>query len=357
MLKRRALIAAALMAALLAVATAASAEDDQFIRGYAAAILQRDFDIAADAVSVSDGVVTVRAELSDQERERLTTALTQIGGVQRVVVNEADALPVVASPSEPSRWAWLPRRELFRPLIADPRWPRFAVAYQYYIDEDALTSVAAVSFGETFPLLQYDFGPNGALQVGIQGSVFAIFDLASDSFDLVNADYFGALPISYALGNFSSMFRVYHRELAPRRRVPAPEGPAARQRQLRGLRPAVVLRVSAMACAPTAAAGTSSTPTRRISAAACCRPAASISASRSTGVFPCARWRRWICSSTSRAAGRRTCRPNVGLQFGTGRGEQRSLRLLLQYYNGKSPNGQFYDHHIQYIGLGAQLDF
>lgn len=49
--------------------------------------------------------------------------------------------------------------------------------------------------------------------------------------------------------------------------------------------------------------------------------------------------------------------PNIGLQFGSGRGEQRSLRLLLEYFNGDSPNGQFLDHHIQYVGLGCQLDF
>ena len=47
--------------------------------------------------------------------------------------------------------------------------------------------------------------------------------------------------------------------------------------------------------------------------------------------------------------------PNLGVQFGTGRGSQRNLRVLLEYFNGNSPNGQFYDRHIQYIGLGAQL--
>jgi hypothetical protein len=49
---------------LLLLAAPALAEDDDFIRGYAAAVLQRDFEIKPEAVSVKNGVVTVRADLS-----------------------------------------------------------------------------------------------------------------------------------------------------------------------------------------------------------------------------------------------------------------------------------------------------
>ena len=146
---RRVLVSCVLIAS--ALAQPAQGQDDTFLRGYAAAVLQRDFQIKPDAVTVENGVVTVRADLSESERERLTTALMQIDGVARVVV-------LAPQEAQPSHWSWLPRRELFRPLIADPRWPRFAAAYQYYIDDSQFTSVAAASFGESFPLLQYDLG-------------------------------------------------------------------------------------------------------------------------------------------------------------------------------------------------------
>ncbi|MDP3283731.1 MAG: DUF1207 domain-containing protein, partial [Desulfobacterales bacterium] len=46
----------------------------------------------------------------------------------------------------------LPEETLFDPLMADPRWPHFSVAYQSYINDDELKTVGATSFGETFPL-------------------------------------------------------------------------------------------------------------------------------------------------------------------------------------------------------------
>jgi hypothetical protein len=333
---------------VLLAGSAAGQESDDFIRGYAAAVLQRDFEIKADAVSVQDGVVTVHADLSETEQRRLTKALEEIAGVERVVVT------VVAGGAPPSRWAWLPSRQLFRPLIADPRWPRFSAAYQYYIDDSELTNVGAVSFGETFQLLQYDAGDIGAWQIGIQGAVFAIFDLSSDSLDLINADYFAALPISYARGDFSALLRLLHQSShlgdefllrSDEQRINLsyeeidllfsyewenglrayggggyifhiePSDIRPWQLQVGGeyLGPDFGWRI----------------PTRPVAAV-------DVQIEEEGG---------W---STNVA-------PVAGLQFGTGRGGRRNLRLLLEYFNGKSPNGQFYDRHIQYIGLGAQL--
>ena len=58
---------------------------------------------------------------------------------------------------------------LFDPLMADPRWPHFSVAYQSYIGDDELKNVGATSFGETFPLYSGNaFG--GRWITGIQKS-------------------------------------------------------------------------------------------------------------------------------------------------------------------------------------------
>jgi hypothetical protein len=49
---------------LLLLAAPAPDEDDDFIRGFCSAVPQRDFEIKPEAVSVKNGGVTVRADLS-----------------------------------------------------------------------------------------------------------------------------------------------------------------------------------------------------------------------------------------------------------------------------------------------------
>lgn len=37
--------------------------------------------------------------------------------------------------------------------------------------------------------------------------------------------------------------------------------------------------------------------------------------------------------------------------------QTRSIQVLVEYYHGSSPNGQFYDRDIEYLGLGAHVQF
>jgi len=47
----------------------------------------------------------------------------------------------------------------------------------------------------------------------------------------------------------------------------------------------------------------------------------------------------------------------AGIQFENPEILGRKLMLLLEYYNGKSPNGQFYESTIEYFGLGLHFFF
>src|SRR5205823_11041660 len=90
--------------------------------------------------------------------------------------------PPPASASEPtattpplrvlSEWqsGLLPGGSLFKPLIADPRWPHFAASYQHHLRDPQLVDVAAVSFGETFSLYRDRLG-RGWWEVGVQAGV------------------------------------------------------------------------------------------------------------------------------------------------------------------------------------------
>jgi hypothetical protein len=103
----------------------------------------------------------------------------------------------------------LPGGHLFQSLIADPRWPHFAASYHYYLNDPNLGSVAAVSFGESFALYR-DKAGLGWWEVGIQAGVFAFFDLERESKDLINADYMAAATVAYRLDKFSALGRLFH---------------------------------------------------------------------------------------------------------------------------------------------------
>jgi hypothetical protein len=104
----------------------------------------------------------------------------------------------------------LPEEELFAPLLADTRQPRFSVSYQNYRGKAREFSAANVALGEYFGLASGLFGKAGSSQIGIQAAVFALFNLDAPSSDLINADYWIGLPISYRRGPWSYLIRLYH---------------------------------------------------------------------------------------------------------------------------------------------------
>ncbi len=71
-------------------------------------------------------------------------------------------------------------------------------------------SMPPASHGDYFPFATGLFGTAGSSQIGIQGAVFALFNLDAPSHDLINADYWIGLPVSYRKGLWSFFGRVYH---------------------------------------------------------------------------------------------------------------------------------------------------
>lgn len=110
-----------------------------------------------------------------------------------------------------SRTELFPENDVFRPLMADPKQPQFFAAWQATRVRSNNTSVniGSVGFGENFGLLGHRNGCNG-WQVGILGGVFAQFNLDAPSTDLINADYVIGIPVSWRRGLFSTRVRFYH---------------------------------------------------------------------------------------------------------------------------------------------------
>ncbi len=100
-----------------------------------------------------------------------------------------------------------PKTLLFDPLIADPRWPAFAGTMQTYQRHHS-RAVWSANFGESFPLV----GNRGGQpwQFGLQAAVFTIWDMTTESNDLINADFLVGFPYTWKRGRWSYMARIFH---------------------------------------------------------------------------------------------------------------------------------------------------
>ncbi len=103
-----------------------------------------------------------------------------------------------------------PRISLFAPLAADPRWPKMSVGYAYYFGDSQFTHVGSAEAGASIAIVQRRARRRGSWEIGVQGAIFSIFDLGAESSDLLNADYLGGLTFSYVLDSLTFMARFFH---------------------------------------------------------------------------------------------------------------------------------------------------
>ena len=355
---------------------AAAASEDAFVAGYATAVLEREFNLRFPSLRVTDGLVTVTAEdLAGADREAVLRTLSGVRGVLRVVVQSADrAAPdpvstialqapaadrgpnTVGAASDPLPVGWLPEGHLFRPLLGDPRWPHFSASYNYHINDKTVQSAGAVSFGETIPLYRTDAPIAGQVDLGLQAGVFSVFDLEAKSKDLVNADYFVAAMAAYRTGNVSALTRLFHQsshlgdEFLLRTRVDrvnlSYEGVGLMLsydlpfgfRLYGGGR--VLFDQEPSDLKPWGTQGGLEFRSPQTFWGDRIRPVAALDVQNHQE-------NDWRADLSVRA----------GIQFESVRVLGRNLQLLVHYFNGHSPDGQFYKQKIEYIGLGVHFNF
>lgn len=211
------------LVAALPIVTQAQSPD--YIRGYAQGVLDREFEglkLKALNGPLPDSVV-VRSDacLTEQQRSDIGKLLVH-DTVKTVewqmpcpglptadIVVAPEEKPSVKVAGEQVDVKTLPEKALFRTLLADPREPRFSLNYQRHKTNGDSFDAGDVSFGETFGFAEGDFR-GGRYQIGLQGAVFALFNLDSDSLDLINADYLVGFPITWRQDTLSARVRLYH---------------------------------------------------------------------------------------------------------------------------------------------------
>jgi len=113
---------------------------------------------------------------------------------------------------------WFPQMtELFQPIIADPRAATYSLGWRSG-DKVCGPKCVGVSLGDDFPIYRWlDLFWGGDLQIGIEAAIWSVFNMdphpnkaKGATAELVNTDFYGGIPITYASGPWSFRFRIYH---------------------------------------------------------------------------------------------------------------------------------------------------
>ena len=340
---------------------------DEFIRGYISALVENNlFQITIESFQVRDGAVYLKCQkLSEGQQNRISKIILNIEGVQGVEVltkgvpsiNKSEQKEQVKLKREPELPTFLLNDKLFQPLIADPRWPHFSATYQRYVNDDQLKNVAATSFGESFSIYRFNGPWDSTMEFGIHAGVFAVFDLDTQSFDLINADYLVGIPLTIKKGNFSNMTRLFHQsshlgdefllrgQTKERINLSYESLNSVFSYNLPiGLRVyaggGYLMRRDPSDLKPwsTQAGLEFRSPLTWMGDAL--RPLAAIDVQNREESD-------WHTDISIRA----------GIQFENPDFLSRKMQILLEYYNGKSPNGQFFERNIEFYGAGIHFFF
>jgi len=348
--------------------------EDRFIAGYAAAVLEREFSLKPVGLVVQNGEISYPDwGFGRIEREQVVKSLRAIPGVKGVTIVSAEAgeepgrQRLAVPPNGTSLTAFLSPGRLFDPLLADPRWPHFYAAYNFYSDyadegqaDQEVERVASTGLGETLAFIGKSYSDGFRWQAGLQAGVFSIFDLDTRSYDLVNTDFFLGPYASFRYEDWSLLTRLYHQSSHLGDEYLLRPGISGSARENLSYEAVDAVLSYELSCGLRAYAGagylinTSPSGIKRWSAQYGAEWYAPFTFGATDGIRPVIaadlqhrEQENWDMDYSVRA----------GLQFeDPGRAGSRLL-LMLEYYDGSSPNGQFYTDRIEYMGLGLHFYF
>lgn len=115
------------------------------------------------------------------------------------------------------RGIWFPQTtELYLPMIAYPRQVLYSAGYRGG-DRVCGNFCATFSLGDNFPIYRW-LGVLpwcGDLQIGIESGMWSVFNMdphpnVCGGSEMVNSDFYVAIPIAYAVNEWAFRFRIYH---------------------------------------------------------------------------------------------------------------------------------------------------
>ena len=350
----------------LGIVSTTIAADDSYIAGYAAAVLEHEFNVPGAILQVQEGVVVVTADsLGKVDRQKVIAALEKIPGVVHVEVREGP--PPAAAPAGPSPAAvqqevpkpkskFLPSGLLVAPFHADPRWPHFSVSSRHLSLGQEPSHTGSANFGETFALYRNSAPLEGQWEIAVQAGVFSIFNMNTGSTDLVNADYTVGLLTSYRSGPFSGFLRFHHQsshlgdEFILNSQTPINRVNVSFEE--------VDLKLSYELASWFRIYGGGGMLVGR-------DPSDLKRGTSQVGAELSSPWTLWggkvrpvayaDFQANARSNWRVASSVMAGLQFENARIGDRKVQVLAEYFGGPSPNGQFYTQDTEWFGVGVHL--
>jgi hypothetical protein len=351
---------------ILGVVSATIAADDSYIAGYAAAVLEHEFNVSGALLQVHEGVVILTADsLGKVDRQKVITALEKIPGVVRADVREdagpsavpADRVQATIQQELPKPESkFLPRDLLVAPFHADPRWPHFSIASRHVSFGQEPGKTGSANFGETFALYRNAAPLGGQWEIALQAGVFSTFNMGSSSVDLQNTDYTAGLLTSYRTGAFSGFLRLHHQSSHLGDEFILKSQPGFNRINLSF--DELDLKISYELASWFRIYGGGGMLVGR-------DPRDLKRGTSQLGVELASPWTFWDgkvrpvayadLQANARSNWKVASSVMAGLQFENARIGDRKLQILAEYFSGPSPNGQFYTHNTEWIGVGVHL--
>lgn len=351
---------------LLAAAPAAASEapGDEFLAGYGASILERDlhWERHSYALKVVAGVATVTLFREDPaRREAADKELRAIEGIQDVAFALAPAKgggPGAGGGVVEKRVKGkaFPSGDLFRPLLADPKQPQFFASVDRFKSLGVQWTMTEAGFGETFGMYRWFGNREGdGLQLSVEASLVARFNMNTPSYSLINADYSIGIPLTFRSGNNSLRFRLYHQSSHLGDEYLLSVNPPDR---INLSFEAIELLYSYEWHGIRGYFGGEYLINKDPSDL---KPASFHWGIEYRGSRPVLWHGRLVggvdWKSYEEHAWAKDTSVKVGLEFGRPNPGQRRLRLMAEWYRGYDPRGQFYMNRVEYYGLNVSLGF
>jgi hypothetical protein len=249
-----------------------------------------------------------------------------------------------------------PKGELFAPLIADHNETRTYMSLLSLDSETVQSWFGDVGVGANFGLYRWPGKqPGDASQLGVFAAFNSLFDMEGTSYPLVNTDYRVGFTYELQRGQFSARTRLFHQsshlgdELILQGNAPQRVNLSVEVVDLLlawqwgGWRPyAGGLYIIHRDPDDLKQAGFQVGVDY-------------------TGTTPVLFGGRLVGGVDYRSFEENDWRGGmsvkVGLEYGRPRPERRGIKVLLEYYDGAAPFGQFYNDVVSYYGLGVQFDY
>lgn len=249
----------------------------------------------------------------------------------------------------------LPKGLLWRPPIANPEEPRSYMKMYQSLDTDEFPSVNDCAIGGTFPLVRFSRveSPNQ----GFQTDIFAVaFSRFVDVRTFAAVDYRFGVPFTYAVDKWSFKVAYEHTschvgdELLIKDDLPSKDS----------TRNEVVLGISYRVIDPLRLYAQFGWAWQQSSFVQDIEKYRYVIGAEWSKPGPTGVWGQPFAAIDCEFRGDEDYTPNLTAQIGwewSGMMYSPAFRVALEYYDGRSPFGQFIDRHESWVGLGVFFDF